>query len=228
LVTNAEKIHFHIAELCNIKNSKFISMKRKILFIVCMTVTSMFMYGQRDSLQVRSIVKAHSKSYEVKSAIEVESLVPMFLTGGYHVAVGYRYERFRVRFSIINGGKYDAETAGVNNSSADFKRYYRTSPGLFLGYNVWRNLELYTYLESHTFDIEQKSTGIHKDIHTIDTGLGLSYQFFVGRYFYIQPGMHVYVRGDKSIDFGDVNYSISNVDLSPVIRLGVRLWSKDK
>ena len=228
MVTNAEKNFFFNTDLCIIKNSKFISMKKKILFIVCLSVTSMFMYGQSDTLKLKSVAKTHAKSYEVKSAIEVESLVPMFLTGGYHVAVGYRYERFRVRFSIINGGKYDAETAGVNNSSADFKRYYRTSPGLFLGYNVWRNLELYTYLESHTFDIEQKSTGIHKDIHTIDTGLGLSYQFFVGRYFYIQPGMHVYVRGDKSIDFGDINYSISNVDLSPVVRLGVRLWSKDK
>ena len=202
-------------------------MKKKILFVVCLSVATVFLYGQSDSLHIKTIAKAHSKSYEVKSAIEVESLVPMFLTGGYHFAVGYRYERFRVRVSIINGGTYDAEKAGVNNSSAEFKRFYRTSPGLFLGYNVWRNLELYTYLESHTFDIEQKSTGIHKDIHTIDTGLGLSYQLFVGRYFYIQPGMHVYVRGDKSIDFGDVRYSISNVDLSPVIRLGVRLWSKD-
>jgi len=36
------------------------------------------------------------------------------------------------------------------------------------------------------------------------------------------------MRGDKSIAFGDVNYSISNVDLSPVIRLGVRLWSQEK
>jgi len=201
-------------------------MKKKILFIVCLSVATVFMYGQSDSLHMKTNSKTHSKSYEVKSAIEVESLVPMFLSGGYHFAVGYRYERFRVRVSIINGGSYNAET-GVNNSSAEFKRFYRTSPGLFLGYNVWRNLELYTYLESHTFDIEQKSTGIHKDIHTTDTGLGLSYQFFIGRYFYVQPGMHVYVRGDKSIDFGDVNYSISNVDLSPVIRLGVRLWSKD-
>ncbi|MDD4971418.1 MAG: hypothetical protein PHT07_18465 [Paludibacter sp.] len=203
-------------------------MKKKILFIVCLTITSLSMYSQSDSLHVKSVVNSHLKSYEVKSAIEVESLVPMFLTGGYHFAVGYRYERFRVRLSVINGGTYDAETAGVNNSSAGFKRYYKTSPGVFLGYNIWRNLELYTYLESHTFGIEQKSTGIRKDIHSTDTGLGLSYQFFIGRYFYIQPGMHVYLRGNKSIDFGTVNYSISNVDLSPVIRLGVRLWSKDK
>ena len=227
MVTNAEKNHFFNTELCNIKNSKFTGMKKKILLIDCLSVTSMFMYGQSDSVQVKAVVKTQSKSYEVKSAIEVESLVPMFLTGGYHFAVGYRYKRFRVRVSIFNGGSYDAETAGVNNSSADFNRFYKTSPGLFIGYNIWRNLELYTYLESHTFDIEQKSTGIHKDIHTIDTGLGLSYQFFIGRCFYIQPGMHLYVRGDKSIDFGDVTYSISNVDLSPVIRLGARLWSKD-
>ena len=203
-------------------------MKKKILFIVCLSVATVFMYGQSDSLHMKINAKKHSKSYEVKSAIEVESLVPMFLTGGYHIGVGYRYERFRVRLSVINGGSYDAETAGVNNSSADFKRFYKTSPGLFLGYNLWRNLELYSYLEAHTFEIEQKSTGIRKDMHSLDTGLGLSYQFFIGRYFYIQPGMHVYLRGDKTVNFETASYSIPNVDLSPVVRLGVRLWSKDK
>lgn len=184
--------------------------------------------AQNDSLRVKEPARAHAKSYEVKSAIEVESLVPMFLTGGFHIGVGYRYERFRVRVSVINGGSYDAETAGVNNSSADFKRFYKTSPGLFLGYNLWRNLELYSYLEAHTFEIEQKSTGIRKDMHSLDTGLGLSYQFFIGRYFYIQPGMHVYLRGDKTVNFETASYSVPNVDLSPVVRLGVRLWSKDK
>ncbi|ADQ80564.1 hypothetical protein Palpr_2432 [Paludibacter propionicigenes WB4] len=184
--------------------------------------------AQNDSLRVKEPARAHAKSYEVKSAVEVESLVPMFLTGGFHIGVGYRYERFRVRVSVINGGSYDAETAGVNNSSADFKRFYKTSPGLFLGYNLWRNLELYSYLEAHTFEIEQKSTGIRKDMHSLDTGLGLSYQFFIGRYFYIQPGMHVYLRGDKTVNFETASYSVPNVDLSPVVRLGVRLWSKDK
>ena len=215
-------------------------MKKKILFVVCMAITSIGMYGQseslqlnvtakpNDSLQTHQLVKTHSKSYEVKSAVEVESLVPMFLTGGYHFAVGYRLNRFRIRISVINGGTYDAEPAGVNNSSADFKRFYKTSPGVFFGYNVWRDLELYTYLEDHTFEIEQKSTGIRKNIHSTDTGFGLSYQFFIGRYFYIQPGMHVYARSDNSIDFATARYSIPNIDLSPVIRLGVRLWSKDK
>ena len=195
---------------------------------MCVFASFGCVFAQNDSLRVKEPARAHAKSYEVKSAVEVESLVPMFLTGGYHIGVGYRYERFRVRLSVINGGSYDAETAGVNNSSADFKRFYKTSPGLFLGYNLWRNLELYSYLEAHTFEIEQKSTGIRKDMHSLDTGLGLSYQFFIGRYFYIQPGMHVYLRGDKTVNFETASYSVPNVDLSPVLRLGVRLWSKDK
>jgi len=215
-------------------------MKKKILLSVLLALTSVCMYAQSDSLQlteaakrndslpIKQVAKKQFNPYEVKSAVEVESLVPMFLTGGYHVAVCYRFDRFRVRFSIINGGTYDAETAGVNNSSADFKRFYKTSPGLFFGYNLWKGLELYSYLESHTFEIEQKSTGIRKDLHSYDTGLGLSYQFFVGRYFYIQPGMHLYLRGDKKIEFPTAGYSIPNIDLSPVIRLGLRLWSNGK
>ncbi|MFD2935172.1 hypothetical protein [Spirosoma flavum] len=151
----------------------------------------------------------------MKKALEVESLVPMFFTGGYHVGVGYRYHKFRVRVSVINGGTYNAETVGINNSSPAFKRFYNTSPGIFYGYNVWKNLELYTYLESHTFRIEQESTGVRKDIHSIDSGLGVSYQFFVGRYFYVQPGLHLYLRRNNSANFGDIHYTISNADVSP-------------
>lgn len=166
------------------------------------------------------------RNYDVKQAVEVESLVPMFVTGGYHFAVGYRYRKFRVRVSIINGGTYDAEPVGLKNSSPEFKRFYNTSPGIFLGYNVWKNLELYTYLESHTFSIKQESSGITKDIHSIDTGLGISYQFFIGRVFYVQPGLHLYLRGSKSADFSGVQYNIPNADISPVIRVGARLWKK--
>ena len=65
-------------------------MRKKILFIVCLVISTANMYGQSDSLQSKTVVKLHSKSYDVKSAFEVESLVPMFLTGGYHFAIGYR------------------------------------------------------------------------------------------------------------------------------------------
>ncbi|GAB3642651.1 hypothetical protein [Spirosoma arcticum] len=200
-------------------------MKKIAIFwaVVSLTATSLFAQTSPSS---SSFWRPIPRRYEVKQALEIESLVPMFLTGGYHFAVGYRYKKFRVRASVINGGTYNAETVGLNNSSPAFKRFYNTSPGIFFGYNVWKNLELYTYLESHTFGIEQQSTGITKDIKSIDTGLGLSYQFFVGRVFYVQPGVHLYLRRNNRADFGDIRYNIPNADISPVIRIGARLWQQ--
>lgn len=171
-------------------------------------------------------VQKSPANYQVKQALEVESLVPMFLTGGYHFALCYRYKRLRVRASVINGGTYDAEPAGLKNSSADFKRFYKTSPGIFLGYNVWRNLELYTYVEKHTFEIEQKSTGVRQNMHTTDFGCAISYQFFINHIFYIQPGLHLYLRKDNSLNFEGTTYNIPNADFSPVLRLGIRFWHK--
>jgi hypothetical protein len=123
------------------------------LLVLILSVSSLLAQNTNEG----TFWKPNPRNYEVKHAIEIESLVPMFLTGGYHVGVGYRYRKFRVRVSVINGGTYDAETVGVNNNSENFKRYYQTSPGIFFGYNIWKNLELYTYLESHTFSIEQKA-----------------------------------------------------------------------
>lgn len=158
-----------------------------------------------------------------KQSLEVESLFPMFITGGFHAAVGYRYNRFRVRLSVINGGHYNAEKAGINSSN-DFKRFYKTSPGLFLGYYVWKELEVYTYLECHTFEIEQKSTGVKKDLFSMDYGAGIGYQFFIGKSFYVQPAFHIYLRKRKSLDFDDVKYRIPGIDLAPVVRIGYRLF----
>ncbi len=200
-------------------------MKKIALFFAVVSLTASSLFAQTGS-SASSFWHPNPRNHEVKQALEVESLVPMFLFGGYHFAIGYRYKKFRVRASVINGGTYNAETVGLKNSSPAFKRFYNTSPGIFFGYNVWKNLELYTYLESHTFGIEQQSTGITKDIKSIDTGLGLSYQFFIGRIFYVQPGVHLYLRRNNSADFGDVRYNIPNADVSPVIRIGARLWQK--
>ena len=199
-------------------------MKSLFFFALIFFVTTQLQ--AQDETITSTFWHPNPRNYEVKQAIEVESLVPMFLYGGYHFAVGYRYRKFRVRISVINGGTYDAEPVGLKNSSPDFKRLYNTSPGIFLGYNIWKNLELYTYLESHTFGIKQESSGITKDIHSIDTGLGISYQFFIGRVFYVQPGIHLYLRGSKSVDFSGSQYNIPNADVSPVIRIGARLWKK--
>lgn len=199
-------------------------MKNQIIFLVLLLTLSAAVFAQTDSLK-STFWNPVPPNYEVKRALEVESLVPMFFSGGYHFGVCYRADKFRVRVSVINGGSYDAETAGLKNSSSDFKRYYKTSPGLFFGYNVWKNLEVYSYLELHTFEVEQKSTGLKREIRSTDIGGGVSYQFFLGRHFYIQPGLHIYFRKDNSADFNGTKYNIPNVDVSPVIRIGYRIWS---
>lgn len=175
---------------------------------------------------VVSLFKQFPANYDVKQAIEVESLFPMFFTGGYHFGLGYRYKKIRVRVSVINGGSYNAEPAGISNSAGNFKRYYKTSPGFFAGYNVWKNLEVYAFLEYHTFKIEQKSTGQCQDLKSVDFGPGIGYQFFIGRYLYIQPAFHMYIRGNKSQAFSSQVYNIPNIDLSPVVRIGCRLWKQ--
>jgi len=200
-------------------------MKKQIFLVAALIVLATTVSAQSDNDKA-TFWKPIPANYEVKHAFEAESLFPMFLTGGYHVGLGYRYEKFRVRVSVINGGTYDCESAGTKNSSPEFKRFYKTSPGLFLGYNIWKNLEVYSYLELHTFEIEQKSTGLKQNIHSTDIGGGISYQFFFGRNIYLQPGFHVYLRGDNSADFNGTVYNIPNVDLAPVIRVGYRIWRK--
>lgn len=200
-------------------------MKRFAIFFAAIILIAQAIYAQTDSSECE-FWHPTPPNYAVKQALEAESLVPMFFTGGFHFALCYRYENFRFRASIINGGSYNAETAGLDRSSENFERHYKTSPGFFLGYNIWENLELYTYLEFHTFEIEQKSTGLMKDIKSTDCGAGISYQLFIGRYFYIQPGVHVYLRSDKELNFNQEKYTIPNVDLSPVLRIGIRYWKE--
>lgn len=200
-------------------------MKTKFFLVAAFIMIATSIYAQSDSTK-GTFFKPIPRNYEVNQAFEVESLFPMFITGGYHLGLGYRYDKFRFRVSVINGGTYNAEPTGTKNSWPDFKRYYKTSPGFFLGYNVWRNLEVYSFLELHTFEIEQASTGIKRDIHSTDFGGGISYQFFFGRHVYLQPGFHIYLRGDNSADFNGTIYNIPNVDLAPVIRVGYRFWSK--
>lgn len=97
----------------------------------------------------------------------------------------------------------------------------------FLGYNVWKNLEIYGYYERHTFKMEQMSTGEKQDIPSNDFGIGMSYQFFPGRVFYIQPGIHSYFRAEQSVTHSNnETYTIPTFELSPVVRIGARLWCK--
>ncbi len=67
-----------------------------VLLISFVTTTS----AQTDTTK-STFWRPVPRSYEAKQAFEVESLFPMFLTGGYHIGLGYRYERFRVRIQAL-------------------------------------------------------------------------------------------------------------------------------
>lgn len=201
-------------------------MKKQIFFFVALLVFTTAISAQSDSTP-ESFWNPQPRNYDVKQAFEVESLVPMFITGGYHFAVCYRLDRFRFRASIINGGNYNADAQAVGKVDEGYKRYYTTSPGFFLGYNVWKNLEVYGYYERHTFEVEQMSTGEKQDIPSNDVGIGISYQFFIGRTFYVQPGIHSYFRSEKTASYSNSGiYTIPTFELSPVVRLGARLWRR--
>ncbi|RXK80809.1 hypothetical protein [Filimonas effusa] len=201
-------------------------MRRHLIVAVLATLFVSGLKAQISDTVKNNFWHRQPPHYGAQQAVEAESLFPMFFTGGYHACVGYRYGNWRLRASVINGGDYNAEPAGLKNQKDDFKRFYKTSPGIFLGYNIWKNLELYTFLEMHTFAIEQKSTGLRQNIRSNDFGGGISYQFFLGKYVYLQPGLHLYLRSDKSLDFNGVKYNIPNADFAPVIRIGFRLWEK--
>ncbi len=201
-------------------------MKKHIILFVALISFATTISAQSDSAS-GTFWKPIPRNYEVEQAFEVESLVPMFFTGGYHFAVCYRYNKFRFRASVINGGTYNADTQATGDVDEGYKRYYTTSPGFFFGYNVWKNLELYGYYERHTFEVEQMSTGEKQDLPSNDFGIGISYQFFFGRTFYIQPGIHSYFRAEQSINFANGGtYTIPTFELSPVVRIGARLWRK--
>jgi hypothetical protein len=203
---------------------------KKFLFAMVFVAYCGLLLSQRNNADTCSFFNPCPKNYEVKKAIEIESLFPMFLYGGYHFAACYRHKHFRIRLSVINGGTYNAETAGVNNNVADYNRFYsKTGAGVFVGYNIWKNLEIYTYLERHHFRIEEKNIKESQMINSTDFGLAASYQIFIGRIFYLQPGIHFYFRRPQSLEFSNQNkYTIPTTDISPVIRAGLRIYRSYK
>lgn len=66
-------------------------MKAKVILIASLLAISTTILAQTDSAR-GSFFNPTPRNYEVKQAFEVESLFPMFITGGYHVGLGYRYD----------------------------------------------------------------------------------------------------------------------------------------
>jgi hypothetical protein len=151
-----------------------------LLFItvIFLSIAPKLSIAQSDS--TGTFWKPTPRNYEVKQAVEIETLFPMFFYGGWHIGLGYRYKKFRFRVSVINGGDYNVDVQSLDGTIDGYKRYYTTSPGIFLG-----------------------------------------------RTFYIQPGIHSYFRSEQSTTFtNNQTYTIPTFELTPIVRIGARLWKK--
>ena len=95
-------------------------MKKHIILFVALISFATTISAQSDSAS-GTFWKPIPRNYEVEQAFEVESLVPMFFTGGYHFAVCYRYNKFRFRASVINGGTYNADTQATGDVDEGYK-----------------------------------------------------------------------------------------------------------
>ena len=147
--------------------------------------------------------------------IEVESLFPMFLMGGYHLAIGVRKGQWRLRASCIDGGNYDYEP---NNSM--FKRNLGKGCGLFLGYFFSQGWHAYLFVERQEYTVTRRDTGIHATFPVTDIGPGIGYQYFFDKNIYLQPALHLYWRKSARKTIGGIDYSLPNFDFSPTLRLG--------
>jgi hypothetical protein len=193
---------------------------RQLLAIAFCLLVSTTISAQIDSTS--TFWKPSPRNYQVKHAIEIEALPFVYLSSGYHISVGYRYKKFRFRASTIDVGTFNQETQ--NDAFERFES--KGSFGLFAGYNVWKNLETYVFLDNQKFDITQKSTSETRIKNYLTPGLGISYQLFIGRYFYLQPGVHLYVRSNNTTQFSDGSVYSLPTEIVPVIRIGVRPWKK--
>jgi hypothetical protein len=102
--------------------------KKSIILAAILSLNSQ-VFSQNDN--GGSFLKPNPRNYQVNQALELESLLPMFFYGGWHLGVGYRYEKFRLRLSVINGGDYNADVQSIDGSIDGYKRYYTTSPGIY-------------------------------------------------------------------------------------------------
>lgn len=143
----------------------------------------------------------------------------------FHFAVGYRYHKFRFRASIINGGTYNADAQAVGDVDEGYNGITPHHPDFSWDTTCGKKLWKYGYYERHTFEVEQMATGENRISPPMISGSESVTSFLFCRTFYIQPGIHSYFRAEQSINFNDGGtYTIPTFELSPVVRIGARLW----
>ena len=202
-------------------------MKKSVIMATSLALFTHLVALAQDQTARGTFFKPVPRNHEVKHAFEIEAVPIPYFVGGYHVSAGYRYKKFRFRASVIDAGTFNSESIG-NTTNPGFRRYEtKGSFGTFLGYFPWKNLETYLFLDGQRFKIKQEPTDLTKTISATTPGVGVSYQFFLGRYFYLQPGLHLYLREGKTVTFENGQaYNLASRDFTFLFRVGFRPWKK--
>jgi len=150
-------------------------------------------------------------------SMELESLVPMYLFGGAHIAVSLNVDNFRFRASCIDGGNYDFEP---NNET--FERNLGVGCGVFAGTFLNDNWHIYLFVERQRYIVTKRDSLVQATFDVWDVGPGIGYQYFIWDETYIQPALHLYYRSSQTKQIDGIDYSLRNLDLSAVFRVGYR------
>ena len=158
------------------------------------------------------------------SSYEIESQLPCFLFGGYQFSVGKRYQRFRLRVSVVNSGRANFETYGIDRRNMKFKRSYDTGSFSVSG-DYFLNSHWFSYitLQNNRWLLTNDDTSATIHINTIDAGLGTGLQYYFHRNIFVQLSFQLNYRAPQSLAIESEDYTIPSIDCTPGVRLGVRL-----
>ena len=189
---------------------------KRILFFKALVI---FMLAGAWSVQADGVTSGDPGSITV----EIENQTPCFLFGGYQLSVGMRYGHFRFRASTQDSGRADFEDTGIDSRSGMFRRSY--DDGSFsasVDYFLSKRFFTYASLASNRWLVQNKNTLATDHLRTLDTGLGLGFQYVIYKGLFIQIAAHVNVRERQSLVIEGEQYTVPGIDYSPGLRLGYR------
>ncbi|MFH2115309.1 MAG: hypothetical protein ABIJ86_12470 [Spirochaetota bacterium] len=156
-------------------------------------------------------------------AVEIENQTPCFFFGGYQLSIGMRYGPFRFRVSTQDSGQADFEDTGIDSRNSAFRRSYDDgSLSASVDYFFSKYFFTYASLGSNRWLVQNKDTLVTDHLRTLDAGLGLGFQYFIYKGFFVQLAAQGNVRERQSLIIEGEQYTVPGFDYSPGLRLGYR------
>jgi len=159
---------------------------------------------------------------------EIDSQVPCFIFGGYQLSLGLVYKDFRFRTEIQNSGSINYGQFGLTNKNEKFERTIDNfSVGIVTDYYIRKWFFTSISLHTRNWLVTNIETSDKINMQTYDAGIGFGFQVFpfkqkLLKHLFFQATGFFTFRPKQSISVGSLNYTISNFDILPGMRIGLR------